>query len=123
MNCLVWNAQGLGNQLEFQSLHRLIADEDLSLVFLCEMKVTVGQCLNLKTELGFDGYYIQDYVGKKGGLILLWKSPMMVDIQSSSLGHIDGKITHDFRCWRFTGFYGNLIVDQRVFSWLLLEKL
>ncbi|KAL5576765.1 hypothetical protein UlMin_018464 [Ulmus minor] len=110
MNCLVWNVRGLGNQQAFRSLQRLIADEDPSLVFLCETKLVARQCQNMRSQLGFDGCYVQDSIGRKGGLILLWKSPMMAEVLSSSMGHIDAVISHDQRCWR-------------KFSWRLLEKL
>ena len=121
MNCLVWNVQGLGNQRAFWNLHRILTNEDPTLVFLCETKVTATQCLNLRSKLGFEGSDIQDCIGRKGGLILLWKSPMMVEIKSSSSSHIDVIITHVHRSWRFTSFYGNQVVEQRKFSWQILE--
>ncbi|KAL5537584.1 hypothetical protein UlMin_044676 [Ulmus minor] len=62
-------------------------------------------------------------MGRKGGLILLWKSLVAVEIKSSSSGHIDAIVSHDHWCWRFTGFYGNLVTEQRKFSWQLLVKL
>ena len=71
MNCLVWNVQGLGKQRAFRNLHRLIADEDPSLVFVCETKLHSRQCQNLRSKLGFDGCFVYDSVGRKGGLILL----------------------------------------------------
>ena len=111
MNCLIWNIWGLGNQRAFSNLHQLIADEDLSLVFLCETKLVSGQCSNIRARLGFDSCHIEDSFGCKGWLILLWKSPMVIEIQSSSLRHIDVVISHDYRSWRFTGFYGNSVIE------------
>ena len=92
MNCVVWNVWGLGNQREFRSFQWPIADEDTFLLFLCDSKLVAAQCMNLQSKLGFDGCYIQDSVGRKGGLILLWKSPMLVEIKSSSSRHIDAVI-------------------------------
>ena len=60
----------------------------------------------------------------KGELILCWKEKMCVEIQSSSSRHIDVVMSHNQkRCWRFTRFYGNSLVDRRKFSWQLLMKL
>ncbi|KAK9902995.1 hypothetical protein M0R45_001338 [Rubus argutus] len=43
-----------------------------------------------------------------GGLVLLWRRDWTVKILSSSLGHIDSRISlNDNTSWRFTGFYGN----------------
>ena len=123
MNCVVWNVQGLGNQRAFNGLKRLIAEEDPTLLFICENKLTSGQCGSLRSKLGYNGCFIQNCMGKKGGLILLWKSPVAVEIKSSSLGHIDAIVSHDHWCWRFTGFYGNPVTEQRKFSWQLLVKL
>ena len=53
-------------------------------------------------KLGFDGCYSQDCEGRRGGLILMWKDSMTVDIKSSSLGHINVVISHDHKCWRLT---------------------
>ncbi|KAL5569458.1 hypothetical protein UlMin_026033 [Ulmus minor] len=106
MSCITWNARGLGNSKAIHNLHRLITDEDPSLLFLCETKLVSGQCRNFKHTLGFEGCFVKDYIGRKGGLILLWKDPLKVEIKSCSSGHIDAIIDHNLRRWRFTGFYG-----------------
>ncbi|KAL5571442.1 hypothetical protein UlMin_021039 [Ulmus minor] len=100
-----------------------LGEEDPSLLFLCETKLQPQQCRNLIVKLGYDGCYSQACDKRRGGLILLWKEPMIVDIQSSSPEHIDAIIKHDHKCWRFTGFYGSPVVEYRKFSWQLLLKL
>ncbi|KAK6126945.1 hypothetical protein DH2020_039310 [Rehmannia glutinosa] len=66
--------------------------------------------------------FVVESVGKKGGLVLLWKDPLMVTIQSFSMGHIDSLI-EDGSIVRFTGFYDNPEVSKRGESWLLLCRL
>ena len=66
-------------------------------------------------KLGFDGCFIQDCQGQKGGLILLWKDPMRVEIKSCTPGHIDVVVEHDGGRWRFIGFYGCPIVENNFF--------
>ncbi|KAL5576320.1 hypothetical protein UlMin_018019 [Ulmus minor] len=99
MNCVVWNVRGLGNQRAFNGLKRLIAEEDPTLLFICETKLTSGQCGSLRSKLGYNGCFIQNCMGRKGGLILLWKSLVAVEIKSSSSGHIDAIVSHDH--WDF----------------------
>ncbi|KAL5539433.1 hypothetical protein UlMin_045908 [Ulmus minor] len=123
MSCIVWNVRGLGNQRAFKNLNRLLSDEDPSLVFLCETKLVAGQCKNLKQKLGYDGCFVRDCIGRKGGLILLWKESVEVVIQSTSAGHIDALVSQAERHWRFTGFYGSPEVEGRKFSWDLMSKL
>ncbi|KAL5579373.1 hypothetical protein UlMin_011815 [Ulmus minor] len=123
MSCIIWNARGLGNPKAIHNLHRLIADEDPSLLLLCETKLVSGQCRNFKYTFGFEGCFVQDCIGRKGGLILLWKDPLKVEIKSCSARHIDAIIDHNLRTWRFTGFYGCPTVEGRVASWQLLQRL
>ena len=61
---------------------------------------------------------------RSGGLALLWRKEIIVDVQSYSDRHIDAIITEDsgFK-WRITGFYGNLEVHKRKESWDLLKAL
>ncbi|KAL5542373.1 hypothetical protein UlMin_010083 [Ulmus minor] len=123
MSCIIWNARGLGNPKAIHNLHRLVADEDPSLLFLCETKLVSGQCRNLKYTLGFEGCFVQDCLGRQGGLMLLWKDPLKVEIKSCSAGHIDAIIDQNLRRWRFTGFYGSPTVEGRIASWQLIRRL
>ncbi|KAK6152706.1 hypothetical protein DH2020_012345 [Rehmannia glutinosa] len=80
-------------------------------------------CAHWRTVLGFDGMFIVDCEGKKGGLIFLWKGARRVSIKSYSPGHIDSIIQEDETVWRFTGFYGNPDPNKRNESWNLLRRL
>ncbi|KAL5566076.1 hypothetical protein UlMin_029240 [Ulmus minor] len=122
MSCIVWNVRGLGNQRAFKNLSQLLTDEDHSLVFLCETKLVARQCKNLKMKLGYKGCFVRDSIGRKRGLILLWKESMEVVIQSTSARHIDALVSQAERHWRFTGFYGSPEVESRKFSWDLMSK-
>lgn len=123
MNCLIWNARGLGSPRAFRSLRQLIADHNPSLLFISESKVSRNKCQRWREIFGFSGQFIVDANGKRGGLLLFWKSNMEVVIQSFSKGHIDSIIHLGEKIWRFTGFYGNPDRALRHFSWSLLENL
>ncbi|KAK6153958.1 hypothetical protein DH2020_013597 [Rehmannia glutinosa] len=74
--------------------------------------------------LGYDGLFVVDSIGKKkGGLILLWKKPLVLTVASYSDGHIDSVVQDGEHRWRFTGFYGNPDTSKRKYSWELMRKL
>ena len=52
---------------------------------------------------------VVDCIGKSGGLALLWKDDMGVEIQNYSSRHIHAKIlsTPNGGKWNLTGFYGH----------------
>ncbi|KAK6163523.1 hypothetical protein DH2020_000387 [Rehmannia glutinosa] len=102
---------------------RLIAEKDPKRLFLSETKMKARNCNNWKAILGYAGIFIVDCVGKKGGLMLLWKEAATVKILSYSEGHIDSQIQEENAIWRFTGFYGNPEASKRRDSWQLLRRL
>ncbi|KAF3973605.1 hypothetical protein CMV_002976 [Castanea mollissima] len=63
--------------------------------------------------------------GWSGGLAILWKEELKVDVQSYSNSHIDAIIGQgeDGQQWRLMGFYGNLETSKWEESWLLLKRL
>ena len=62
----------------------------------------------IKSRLGLANGLIIPYVGRKGGLALLWAREVDLEIKSYFQNHIDAIINegeHSFK-WRLTGFYG-----------------
>lgn len=61
-----------------------------------------------KKSIGFIDGLVVPSSGISGGLALLWRKEITMDIQSYSGRHIDAIVTNDsgFK-WRITGFYGN----------------
>lgn len=123
MNVLVWNARGLGSSRAFHELRRLLVDNSPRLIFIYETKLRRHKCERWRTIFQYDGLFIVDSVGSKGGLITMWKAPMDVTIKSFSAGHIDSVICCEKVVWRFTGFYGHPETGLRKFSWELLRRL
>ena len=87
----------------------MIASEDPSLVFLMEIKLSKEEMTRKKYTLGFTEGLVMASNGSKGGLALLWKKYVMVDIQTFGPWHIDVEVggTDGSGKWRFTGFMGN----------------
>lgn len=95
------------------------------MVFLIETKLMIKNASFLKQKLGFVNLFGVDYRGRNGGLILLWKAIVQVEIQSYSNRHINVmvKTSSNGQEWKFTSFYGNPEVTKRKESWALLRHL
>ena len=78
----------------------------------------------LKLLVGFSNGLVIPSHGRSGGLALLWRKEITVDVQSYLDRHIDAIVTEDsgFK-WRITGFYGNPEVHRRKESRDLLKAL
>jgi hypothetical protein len=50
----------------------------------------------VKIKLGFDKMFVVDCKGRSGGLVLLWKSTIQVDIQNYSRRHISIPSPHTY---------------------------
>lgn len=59
-----------------------------------------------------------------GGLALFWKKGLEVEVEPSSLNHVDVLINKNKEDgWRFTGFYGEPLTQRRMESGNLLRNL
>ncbi|KAK2655391.1 hypothetical protein Ddye_008443 [Dipteronia dyeriana] len=92
MKIVSWNVWGLGNPRTFMALRKVLKKHSPSLVFLSETKLRGRKVISLKRQLGFEGCFQVDCVGRSGGLLLLWKEEWVVSMLSFSLGHIDAWI-------------------------------
>lgn len=79
----------------------------------------------VRSRLGFENCFVVDCKGKSGGLILLWRDSIQVDIYNYSRHHINAMIrcSKDAHQWKFTGFYGHPEAAKRKESWALLRYL
>ncbi|XP_050290338.1 uncharacterized protein LOC126728582 [Quercus robur] len=125
MSAICWNCRGLGNPRTVGTLQKLVLEEDPTLVFLMETKFNVEEMVEIKRKLERSQGLVVPSVRRSGGLALLWKESLLVDVQTFSPRHIDVIVTEDAgkMKWRFTGFYGNPETHKREESWSLLVSL
>jgi hypothetical protein len=125
MICLSWNCRGLGNPQAVRDLHHLVKEKKPTLVFLMETKFFNKNCDFLRIKLGYDFMFVVDSVGRSGGLILLWKAVVNVEIQNYSRRHINAIVVNGGTeiKWKFTGFYGHPDTNKRKEAWDLLRHL
>ncbi|KAK6162982.1 hypothetical protein DH2020_002823 [Rehmannia glutinosa] len=124
MNCLAWNCQGLGLPRTVRAFGEILQEQKPDVVFLMETKLNNIQMDCIKERFNFFGVNIAA-IGKSGGLALLWKKDIRVDIQTYSHNHIDAIVFNDSESkpWRFTGCYGEPVQTHRHRTWALLKWL
>ena len=90
-----------------------------------ETKLVGSEMKKLQDEVSLlQGLFVPS-VCRKGGLALLWKFDIQVELRSLNQWFIDVFVNSggEIGKWRLTGFYGNLETHQMDDSWALLERL
>ncbi|GLT72801.1 hypothetical protein SLA2020_447050 [Shorea laevis] len=125
MNILSWNCRGLGNPRTVRNLRLLVEDKQPTILFLMETKLRRTEMASLRVKLGFDSLFVVDSVRRSGGLAMLWKEEVNLEIQNYSLRHINAVITETGQSfqWKMTGFYGHPETAHRGEGWSLLRHL
>lgn len=80
---------------------------------------------HVRHRVGFENCFVVNTFGKKGGLALLWRSDLNLEIFTYSSSHIT-YIIRDINSravWFLTNFYGHLETSKRVESWDLLDRI
>ena len=107
MNILRWNCRGLENLRAATVLSHLVREKAANVLFLMETKQTVDEMRKTQADLKYDSMLAVPCVHRAGGLAMLWKKEVSLDIQTYSLNHTDACIMTDLNSpWRLTGFYG-----------------
>nr|XP_023871124.1 uncharacterized protein LOC111983700 [Quercus suber]XP_023871125.1 uncharacterized protein LOC111983701 [Quercus suber] len=124
MRLLCWNCQGLGNPWTGRSLRKLVKEQAPNVCFLMETRLDKEGFDNLYGDLQFQNKIIVKQPNAGGGLALLWKKEVVMDLINYSPNHILMKVTEeDGFVWFFIGFYGWLEAQFKEESWQLLEHL
>ncbi|KAL8491099.1 hypothetical protein ACS0TY_022939 [Phlomoides rotata] len=112
MITLSWNCRGLGNQATVRTLKKLLHENDLSIIFLMETKLSYTQMNALNSRsLHSEGCLPVECEGshtnKSGGLCMLWRNPNNVSLIDYSRNHISLKVRSagNGRKWLITGMY------------------
>lgn len=125
MNCLQWNCQGLWNPRIVNVLCDFVQRWDPKIIFLSERELNrVGmEIIKRKVDILYGLIVPSD--GQSGGLAMLWKKDINLDIVGYFDNYIDTIVTESpsgFK-WRITGFYGHPKTHLRNDSWELLATL
>ena len=125
MSLLSWNCRGLGNLWTVKALEKAIKKEDPIIVFLMETKSSEEWMEKVKNECNMKQSWVVPSNGRSGGLALLWKDEIKIELLTFSLNHIDVLVSdgRGLGRWHLTGFYGNLETAKRSESWAKLKHL
>lgn len=129
MSCIGWNCRGLGNPPTVQVLIKEINLKQPTFLFLSETRLLCSELYQTRVRLGFDAHFGVDcdlsHGGRRGGLCLLWKEGVDVNILSASLHHIDALMhgAGTSQTWRFSGIYGWAEEQNKPLTWQLLQSL
>lgn len=125
MICLGWNCRQLGNPQSVNALHTLVQRWDPMIVFLSETKVRKSGMKRIKRKLeNYDGLIVPSD-GQSGGIAMLWKKDINLNIMGYSKNYIDAIIIEQLSGfkWRITGYYGHPETHLRHESQILLVAL
>ncbi|KAL1172614.1 hypothetical protein V6Z11_A05G360100 [Gossypium hirsutum] len=90
MKIFSWNVcHGVGNPATVQEFKQLLVANVPDMVFLCETKIQSNSLKRIRTVCRMDGCLAVSSEGKSGGLALLWREGVNVEVQSYSKFHIE----------------------------------
>nr|XP_023910503.1 uncharacterized protein LOC112022157 [Quercus suber] len=124
MKLLSWNYQGLGNPWTVRSLHKIVKEQAPEICFLMETRLDIEGIKQWCSELPFKNKFFVKKPGLGGGLAMLWKEDIRLDVFKFSNNQISAWVTESdgFR-WLLTGFYGWLETKDWFKSWTLLSHI
>ncbi|XP_050212592.1 uncharacterized protein LOC126664301 [Mercurialis annua] len=84
MKLMCWNCQGLGSALTVKNLKMLCRSNSPDVVFLMETKNSISKIKKVFAYCEFSNVMAIDPIGKSGGLCLVWKDELDLQIQHTS---------------------------------------
>ena len=102
----------------------MVQAKDSFVVFIAEAWADEARLNNVKRKIQFENMFVVPRTSRGGGLVLFWRSSIVVTVEWSNKNHIDAIINKDMEDeGRFTGFYGEPETFRRIESWNLLQSL
>lgn len=124
MIVLSWNFRGMGNPRAVLTLKDITQSHKPDIIFLCETLVHERKMEELKMKLGFSSCLSVDREGRSGGLVVLWRDSVDVQVLSFARHFINLEVEDErFGKWRLTDFYGCLESSTRRESWNIIRDL
>ena len=105
MKILASNCQGLASARAVRALLEIQERERPDVFFLSETHLGRVKAEKLKRKLGCDHFLINESDGRSGGLVLMWRDDISVQVQGITKNYIDVMIDNGVS-WRFMGVYG-----------------
>uniref|UniRef100_A0A7N2LI42 DUF4283 domain-containing protein n=1 Tax=Quercus lobata TaxID=97700 RepID=A0A7N2LI42_QUELO len=108
-----------------KALEKVTNKEEPGIVFLMKTKLNEEWMKMVKEKCNMKHGLIVPSKGKSGGLALLWKEGVKLEVQTSSQSHVDMIVDNGVNIgrWHLTGSYGNPDITKRHESWAKLKHL
>ena len=117
MKILGWNCRGISNASTVRALGAQIKRARPDVVFLSETK-TNEKCMEfVKSSVKFDNKFIVEAKGSAGGLCILWKNSMSLNVVDFDKNLIAVKIADQCYEWLLVGFYGPSYHSKKSKAW------
>lgn len=115
MSIISWNCRGMGAPATIRELHELCKAYQPAILFLMETRAPMGRIEKMKRRLKFQNCFAVDPIGLSGGLCILWKENVQIQIFQHTQNYIHSTVSFDnlkdeFDC---SFVYGNPIYQQR----------
>ena len=124
MRILSWNCQGLGNSWTVRSFHKLVKDQAPTTCFLMETRLDREGFEYHCRELPYPNKFLVKKPNGGGGLALIWKAEVQLDVINFTEHHIIARVVEDDGfAWMLTCFYEWLEASQKHKSWALFNHL
>lgn len=124
MTTISWNCRGLAAATTISELMDICKKYKSSIIFLMETKAQRDKVEKIKRSLKFSSVFCVDPIGLSGGLCLLWRDKVNIQVRQSSPNFIHSFVSvkggHDYEC---TFIYGNPIPQQRRGLWSRIAAL
>lgn len=124
---LLWNYRGLGRPATIRSLREYSLSNRPDVIFLSETKLSdEKRVTTVASILGFTKFHFLPSTGKSGGLLLLWKDNIDINVVVANEFLLNCIFLNDDRVtgepWQFTFVYGPPVPSLKPLFWDELLK-
>jgi hypothetical protein len=124
MKTFALNCRGLKNDAAVRALREGQERCDPDVMFLSETHLDARGCERIRLKTKMNGTLVAPSDGRSGGLLLLWKNTVTIDLKSLHSNYIDVRVNGGTEeQWRLTGIYGEPAWAAKFKTWERLREL